>query len=141
MVWFAAAFELATLYVDVSVKHIVPNIQKLDQLAALAGGDNRMLAKAMATQIQDHLGYTQGGIETMANEVCSLPYLVLLSAGPSREHAQLLQELRCVCTKINTEMPRYGGCSGTSSGTASCARRRDSLPVRSRRLERERGTW
>ncbi|KLU92498.1 hypothetical protein MAPG_11443 [Magnaporthiopsis poae ATCC 64411] len=68
MVWFAAAFELATLYVDVSVKHIVPNIQKLDELAALAGDDSRIPAKAMAIEIQHHLERTQGDIETMANE-------------------------------------------------------------------------
>ena len=74
LLWFAFAFELSSLYVEVSTQHIMPNIEKLDQLAILAGGDNALDAEDAGKKIHVHLEATQRQIKQIAERVCNCPH-------------------------------------------------------------------
>ena len=73
---YLVAGELASVYVDVSRKHIMPGVNEIDGLSVMTGdGNSHKLARAKARAIQDYARKAQVVIGEMTARVItrSLP--------------------------------------------------------------------
>ena len=63
---YLVAGELASVYVDVSRKHIMPGVDEIDRLSVVTGdGNSHKLARAKARAIQDYARKAQKDFNTM----------------------------------------------------------------------------
>jgi len=67
---YIVAGELASVYVDVSRKHIMPGVNEIDRLSVMTGdGSSYKLARAKARSIQDYAQNAQREVNKMTAEV------------------------------------------------------------------------
>jgi hypothetical protein len=66
---YLVAGELASVYVDVSRKHIMPGVDQIDRLATNGEGSSRTVARAKARAIQDYARKAQAEINDKAAKV------------------------------------------------------------------------
>ena len=67
---YLVAGELASVYVDVSHKHIMPGVNEIDRLGVTNGeGSSQMTARAKAKAIQDYARKAQADINAKAAKV------------------------------------------------------------------------
>jgi hypothetical protein len=66
---YLVAGELASVYVDVSKKHIMPGLDQIGRLASNGEGSSQMTARAKAKAIQDYARKAQADINAKAAKV------------------------------------------------------------------------